>query len=77
MGARESEFVVGDLVRFCGVASQFPSVRQRIGIVMGVADVMYEYPRYKIFWLGENLITNHVALSLELVYNIDVIEKED
>lgn len=70
------EFVVGDLVYYVGNLNPygFPytnvhekSRSKRVGIVIKINDAMHVY---SVYWLKDQLASNHVANHLELVYNV-------
>ena len=72
---RPMEFVVGDLVYYTGVlyTSDRPRVGERddskrVGIVINVSTMAFH--TYSVYWLKDQLVSNHVANHLELVYNV-------
>jgi len=70
------QFVVGDLVYYTGYVgnpygytSNAPFVQhKRVGIVVRVDDNIYH--TYSVYWLKDEIASNHVANHLELVYNV-------
>lgn len=74
----QADFVVGDLVYYVGdsfygnpygYTSNAPFVQyKRVGIVVRVDDNIYH--TYSVYWLKDEIASNHVANHLELVYNV-------
>jgi hypothetical protein len=71
------DFVVGDLVYYTGNANPygFPYTyssdkegAKRVGIVVKVNTTAFH--TYSVYWLKDELASNHVANHLELVYNV-------
>ena len=75
------DFVIGDLV-FHRAMVDYPHFndersKRRLGLVISSTHGHFHQKGYKIFWLGEKIVAEHLASELELVYNIDVNEKDD
>lgn len=70
------EFVVGDLVYYVGniyghvlgAPLRAAHSTKRVGIVVTVNTTGYH--TYGVYWLSDELASNHVANHLELVYNV-------
>jgi len=72
------DFIVGDLVYYVGhsyygnpygYTRGAPAVEyKRVGIVVRVDDNIYH--TYSVYWLKDEIASNHVANHLELVYNV-------
>ena len=71
------EFVVGDLVYYTGNSNPygFPYTYTasgdrlaRVGIVIKVNGSAFH--TYSVYWLKDEIASNHVANHLELVYNV-------
>lgn len=68
-----SDFVVGDLVYYTGHSNPYgydsgKKRIKRVGIVVKVNTTAYH--TYSVYWLSDELASNHVANHLELVYNV-------
>jgi len=73
------DFVVGDLVYYTGSTNAnpygFPYTYssdkkrvKRVGIVVKINTTAFH--TYSVYWLKDELASNHVANHLELVYNV-------
>ena len=69
------DFVVGDLVYYTGDLDPMgaPYARgirspKRVGIVVKISPAGFH--TYNVYWLKDQLVSNHVANHLELVYNV-------
>lgn len=72
---KDIDYVVGDLVYYTGtiLTGDRPPARvqdnsKRVGIVVKVSDTAFH--TYAVYWLKDELVSNHVANHLELVYNV-------